>query len=484
MSKRRSGPGKKPGKQPGRRKPGAGKAKRSAGGRAGSSRARKGHPVTLDELRVVPGGTVARSKLPRVAIVVLNYDGLRHLDGCFESLGGLDYPDGRFEVILVDNGSTDGSQAHVRAQHPWVRLIENAQNRGFSAACNQGASATDAEVVVFLNNDMRVEPEWLRELVSPLVRGECQVTTAKMLSWDGKLMNSAGGGMNFHGIGIQHGYLREPAPEYDVPRKTLFACGGAMACDRLLFLELGGFDEEFFAYYEDVDLGWRTWVLGHEIHYVPSAVCYHHHSSTSKTFPIETVRLLQVRNPMLACVKNYDQDNLTRVLPVMLGLYLRRMLLVSGIPDDSPYRIQHVRADGALQGTPGAAGGQGPGGGGGGLLRRLKGLLGRAGSAPGQGLGGERDPGADRAELTRVLAADLIGANDLLGNWDHWMARRAEVQSRRRRADEDIFRLFLKPMWCIEDEPAYRSLHAGLSDFSGLTSLFEGLELSGQDPHK
>ena len=175
------------------------------------------------------------------------------------------------------------------------------------------------------------------------MREECVCTTGKMLSWDGKLMNSAGGGMNFHGIGIQHGYLAEPQAEHDRARKTLFACGGAMAVRRDVFREVGGFDTEFFAYYEDVDLGWRMWVLGHEIHYAPKAICYHHHSSTSRTFPRETIRLLQVRNPVLACFKNYDDAHLRQVLPGALALSLRRAVLAAGISDDG-FRIQNTEA--------------------------------------------------------------------------------------------------------------------------------------------
>ena len=456
-----------------RRKPKAGKAAKGARDPAGrppagerpdrarrAREARPAAPLSFAELRVEPGPPVPAGELPSVAVVVLNYNGLHHLDGCFDSLRALDYPTERLSAVLVDNGSSDGSQAHMRERHPWVLLVENQGNLGFSAAANQGASASDAELVVFLNNDMRVEPDWLAELVAPIVRGECGATTAKMLSWDGATIDSAAGGMNFHGIGIQHGYRSAPGPEFDRPRKTLFACGGAMACDRALFLELGGFDEEFFAYYEDVDLGWRAWVQGHEVHYVPSAVCYHHHSSTSRTFPPETVRLLQVRNPLLACVKNYDRENLVRVLPGMLGLYLRRMLLVSGIPDDAPYRIQRAAGGGAARPDPGWIER---------ALARLRGV--RSKLAP------------DRAEVSRVVAADLIGVNDLLGNWSHWMARRAEVQSRRRRADEEIVRLFLKPLWAIEKEPAYGALQDGLTELTGLAELFEGLELIPGEPH-
>ena len=399
--------------------------------------------AALARLRVTPGPAVAEADLPRVAIVVLNYNGRHHLAGCFESLAELDYPKQKLEAVLVDNASTDGSLEEMRAKHAWVRVVANDHNTGFSAGCNQGADvAQEAEVIVFLNNDMRVARDWLSELVAPIVRKECAATTAKMFSWDGKLINSAGGGMNFHGIGIQHGYMEEPGPEHDVPRLSLFACGGAMAIDREVFFDVGGFDQEFFAYYEDVDLGWRMWVLGHEIRYVPQAVCYHHHSSTSGAFPLETVRLLQVRNPLFACFKNYADDNLRAVLPALLGLAVRRMLLVSGLQDDRPFRIQH-----ATTARPG-------------FLARLLGRKGRRGA------------GAD-VGVSRVALADLVGLNDLLGNWEHWTRRRGEVQSRRRRSDEEIFRLFLKPMWCIEEEHGYQELHAGLADFTGVARLFE-----------
>lgn len=391
-------------------------------------------------------------QLPRVAIVILNYNGRHHLRPCFESLRELDYPDDRLQVVLVDNGSSDGSREELERDHAWVTSEFNERNVGFSAGCNQGAKlAEDAEVLVFLNNDMRVEPLWLRELVAPIVEGRCQATTAKMLSWDGKLMNSAGGGMNFYGIGIQKGYLEPLGPQWDQPGPTLFACGGAMAIHGAVFHEAGGFDEEFFAYYEDVDLGWRLWVLGHTIEYVPSAVCYHHHSSTSKTFPVETIRLLQVRNPFLACFKNYDEEHLRQVFPSQLALAVRRMFLVSGL-DDGPYRIE--------QAEPSARGVVGQ------LVERA------------------RHAAASQTPISRIAAADLVGINDLLGRWDHWQARRAEVQERRRRSDEEIFALFHRPLWCIEEEPGYQELQGGTTAFFGIEDLFKGLDAGGKEPNK
>ena len=407
-------------------------------------------------LIVPPTAPLTDAELPRVSIVILNWNGRHHLEPCFSTLRRLDYPEDRFEVVLVDNGSDDGSQQEARSKHPWVRLVENDRNVGFSAGCNQGATVAaegdlDPEVLVFLNNDIHVDEGFLRELVAPVVRGEAVATTAKMMSWDGKVLNSAAGGMNFHGIGIQRGYLRDPDPKYDQPRKTLFACGGAMAMDREAYFDVGGFDEEFFAYYEDVDLGWRTWVHGHEVRYVPSALCYHHHSSTSGRVPVERLRLLQIRNPQLACVKNYDDENLRRVLPAILGLAVRRAFMNSALPDVEQYRIEAM-------GTLGSEG-AGPR-----FLRKL------------------RKNVRTHDDVGRVAIADLVGMNDLLGRWDHWMERRKAVQDRRARPDSEILPLFLRPMWCIEGEPAYRELHEGLGDFLGLNELFDGLTTMDDEP--
>ena len=401
------------------------------------------HSLIRPDLEVRHGPSVAERNLPRAAIVILNLNGRHHLEPCFQSLAKLDYPRDRLEVILIDNASTDGSVEEVRAKHAWVKLVVNERNVGFSAGCNQGAAlAHDAEVLVFLNNDMRVDPAWLRELVSPLSRGECQSTTAKMYSWDGKLMNSAGGGMNFHGIGIQRGYNEIPSHEYDVPQKTLFACGGAMAMDARVFRDVGGFDEEFFAYYEDVDLGWRTWVQGHTVQYVPSARCWHHHSSTSRRMPPEMIRLLQTRNPVLACFKNYDDENLKVLLGPILALFVRRMWMNSGLHDhDGEFRIERLAN---------AASGGG-----------LKRMLDKAHEYLNEDIG-----------VRRIGAADLVGINDLLGRWDHWMVRRQAVQKKRRRPDGEIFQLFLKPHWCIEGEGGYQGLQRGMTDWLHLDQIF------------
>lgn len=399
---------------------------------------------SLNDLYVTPGAAVATASLPKVLVVVLNYNGRHHLQRCFESLRALDYPSERLEVLLVDNGSEDGSVEEMRTRFPWVRLIRNPRNYGFAPACNQGAAnRRDAQVVAFLNNDMRVDPQWLRELVAPIVRGECSATTSKMLSWDGSRIDSAGGGMNFHGHGLQYGYGDVPSAEHERARRTLFACGGAMAIDASVFESLGGFDREYFAYYEDVDLGWRAWLAGHEVHYVPTSICWHHHSSTSKRFPPETVRLIQTRNPLLTCLKNYDDANLRSVLPVALAVAVRRMLLVARIPDQHPYFIygaKPVDLDPA-----------------------------RAAVAP-------------NPDISREAVADLIGIHEVLARWPHWMQRRREVQALRKRRDDELFGLFLKPLWNVEPDPVSSAMLDGLCSFYGLDRMFAGLDLLERAP--
>jgi GT2 family glycosyltransferase len=388
-----------------------------------------------EELRVRVGPPIARQELPRVTLVVPNFNGHDVLPDCLNSIAALDFPKDRLEVLLVDNGSSDDSRELVRARFPFVRTVAYERNLGFAAACNAGArGARDPQLLAFLNNDMRVERDFLLELVAPLVRRECAATTAKILSWDGRSIDTSGTGTTFLGIAVQPGFGLAPRPEHDVPRKTLFACGGAMAIEARVLREVGGFDEGYFAYYEDLDLGWRMWVQGHEIHYVPSALAYHHHSHTSKRFAPEVVRLVMIRNSLITCLKNYDEVNLARILPAMIALAVRRAHLKSGL-DESLFRIESAHLLAGEDPVPHHA---------------------SNGSVP----------------IQRLGAADLIAINDVLANWEHWMRRRREVQSRRKRDDGTIQRMFLEPLACVEGDASYAALQADLIARFGLDQTF------------
>ena len=202
-------------------------------------------------------------------------------------MASADYPKNLRTIVVVDNGSVDGSADHLKKHHPEVVVKRNRGNLGFSAACNGGAElAADAKILVFLNNDMRVEPAFLRELVEPIVEGAPTAPAARSSRGTApKSTTRVGDGVPRHRLPAR--IPRKPGPSFDREIPTLFACGGAMAIDRALFESAGRFDEDFFAYYEDADLGWRLWVLGKQVLYVPKAVSFHHHSATARTFPRE-----------------------------------------------------------------------------------------------------------------------------------------------------------------------------------------------------
>ena len=408
-------------------------------------------PLDLEQLRVDPVEALSDDELPRVSVVIPTLDGREVLEGCLASLGRLDYPRSRLEAVVVDNASRDDTASWLAEHYPEVRVLRNRENRGFAPATNQGArAARSPQVLAFLNNDVQVDAGWLRPLVAPIVRGRAAATVGKMLSADGRLIDHAGGGLNWQGIAISHGYHQPDKPEYGFPRQCLFACGGAMAMDAGVFQELGGFDEEFFAYYEDSDLGWRTWIAGYEVHYVPDSVCSHHHSLTSRRFPSETMRLLQVRNPLLSCFKNYDDENLRKVLPALLLLYSRRSWVVARMGEATGFRVEK-------------------------LDRNQKSLWRRV-----------SDPFLKKRRTVPVgvhAAADLVGINDWLEDFDHWVGRRQEVQASRRRSDDEIFRLFLKPRWAVEKNEHYRKLQQSVEEFLGLDRLFRGLTVPGPDPN-
>ena len=277
---------------------------------------------------------------PRVSIVIVNYNGKRHLPECLKSIQKLDYPKDCVEVIVVDNGSKDGSVELLEGRFPWVRVLYNRKNEGFAKPSNDGARAATGEYVAFLNNDMRVERDWLAELVKTVQTSGAACAGSVILNWNGRLLDFAGGTINFYGIGHQPNYCKPMSkmnPLLTEDRPILFACGGAMLIDRGVFLNAGGFDEDYFAYYEDVDLGWRLRVLGYENILSVRSRVYHKHNSTSKTMPKIRLSLLYERNKLYTAFKNYGEELFNKVCLPYWMLEARETFLFSGL---DPYDYQ------------------------------------------------------------------------------------------------------------------------------------------------
>ena len=192
----------------------------------------------------------------------------------------------------MDNGSTDNSLDFIRpSASPRCASTGCRQNIGFAAGNDAGAEVATGEYLAFLNNDTRVDPAGCASSCASLLddAGRGVVCTgSKMLDWDGREIDFVGGVMNFHAFGYQLSYglpvAAEPA-EYKQKRDLLFACGGAMLIRADVFREAGGFDPNFFAFFEDVDLGWRLWLMGHRVTLTPSAVTYHKGHGTASSIP-------------------------------------------------------------------------------------------------------------------------------------------------------------------------------------------------------
>ncbi len=212
---------------------------------------------------------------PRVSVIIPNWNGAGHLPECLTSLEQQRFEG--YEVALVDNGSTDESLSLVERDFPWVRIVRNEANLGFSAAVNAGIRATNSEYVVLLNNDTRAREDWLERLVVAMDGApEASFAACRMLRYDPPhRIDSAGDRFSLlrgGGVNIGGG---EPAEDHEQPAWVFGACAGAALYRRSLFDDIGLFDEDFFLVFEDVDLSLRARVAGHECLYVPEAIVYH-----------------------------------------------------------------------------------------------------------------------------------------------------------------------------------------------------------------
>jgi GT2 family glycosyltransferase len=242
--------------------------------------------------------------MPLASVIILNWNGVQYLDDCLGSLAGQTLRN--FEVVLVDNGSTDGSAAYVRETYPWVRVMELPENVGFSEGNNRGLVECKGDFIITLNNDTKVEPEFLAELTKA-AEDDPQVgmVAAKMLNfYETGRIDSVGIRVTTAGLGVNRGVGETDRGQYDAPGEVFGACAGAALYRRAMLDEVGFFDVAFFAYYEDTDLAWRARLAGWRCVTAPGAVVYHVHSATSGRMSPFTVYQVQ-RNKWYTIIKNW-----------------------------------------------------------------------------------------------------------------------------------------------------------------------------------
>ncbi|MGH8173298.1 MAG: glycosyltransferase [Rhodanobacteraceae bacterium] len=233
---------------------------------------------------------------PRVSIVIPVYNKIAYTSACLRSLveHAGDVP---FEVIVVDDGSSDGTQKRL-ADVSGLRVIRNAENLGFVGSCNAGAAAANGELVLFLNNDTRVTAGWLEALVRCLDEApDAGLVGAKLIYPDGRLQE-AGGIVFSDGSGWNYGRFEDPDdPRYAFRREADYCSGAAILLSRELFRRIGGFDARYApAYYEDTDVAFSVRAAGLKVYYEPAATVVHFEGITSGTDTTTGIKRFQPIN--------------------------------------------------------------------------------------------------------------------------------------------------------------------------------------------
>lgn len=224
-----------------------------------------------------------------VTVVIPNYQGIKFIEGCLSSLLSQEEGTPSFEVLVVDNASDDGSAEVIAEKFPEVRLICLEENTGFCHAVNVGIQNSESPYVLLLNNDTKVAPDFVKSLWLAILEGEGDpehkvfAVSAAMLTWDKpEILDGAGDIYTIFGWALARG-KGKPYAQYEKRERVFSACGGAAIYRREVFDEIGLFDENHFAYLEDLDLGWRANLRGYLNLYEPKARVLHYGSASTGT---------------------------------------------------------------------------------------------------------------------------------------------------------------------------------------------------------
>ncbi|MGV8174365.1 MAG: glycosyltransferase family 2 protein [Methanothrix sp.] len=251
----------------------------------------------------------------KISVIVVNFNGKRFMDDCLNSLAAQTYRD--YEVIVVDNASKDGSAEHVNSRYPWARVVRNESNMGSTGGNNSGIREAHGEFIVTLNNDTRVEKDFLEHLIRPMSDESVGMCGSKMIFPNGRI-NSTGLCISRSGAAWDRGVNEEDRGQYDRELEILGPCAGAAIYRKKMLDEIGLFDEDFFIFMEDIDLALRARYAGWRGVYVPEAIAHHLHGATAGVGSDIAVYYGN-RNIMWLPFKNYPLQFLILCLPWIIG---------------------------------------------------------------------------------------------------------------------------------------------------------------------
>ncbi len=267
------------------------------------------------------------SKFPLCSIVIVSYQGKDLLERFLPSIADLNYPN--YEVIIVDNASTDGSQDFAKTNYPQCRLICNKENFGTAEGSNIGARQVKGDYIFWISNDMEFEPLMLNHMVQRIGSDKkIGICTCKMrrITESGerlKVIDSVGGDLDIFGFPYARGINEEDKGQWDNFDEVFFSFGGAMLIKREVFDKTGGYDEKTFTLGDDIDLSWRARLLGYRVVVEPKAVLYHRVSATlGSKFGRSQKRFMSERNTLRTLLKNYSFLSLLWLLPLYFLILL------------------------------------------------------------------------------------------------------------------------------------------------------------------
>jgi GT2 family glycosyltransferase len=263
---------------------------------------------------------------PSVSIVIVNWNGWSYLQSCLSSIAKLpEHNEIKIETIVVDNGSTDQTLTELPARFPWARVLSLRTNVGFAAASNAGARLANGYFLLFLNNDTIIEPGAIKSLIDAFVQhhqlGLCQPKLVYMKY--PKVLDAVGSFLTWTGF-LEHVGVREiDCGQYDAGLfVSLSPKGACIMLPRQLFWSLGGFDEDFFAYFEESDLAWRVWLAGYIAGMWPNAVVLHAVGATSSRVDFASIQYHSIKNRLCALIKNLDAYHLALMAPLHISMLL------------------------------------------------------------------------------------------------------------------------------------------------------------------
>ena len=256
---------------------------------------------------------------PKVSIIIVNYNGKELLQKCLDSLLKVNYDN--FEIILVDNNSTDGSVEFITKNYPSLIIIKLDSNKGFAEPNNVAAKISKGKYLLFLNNDTVVTPNFISEMVKVM-------ETDKKIAICQSLLLKPDGSVDSSGDFIDHlGVVYNSKTEIDEIREVSSARGASMLVRSDIFEKLDGFDQKFFVTFEDVDLCWRSWILGYRVLIIPTSIVYHEGGITIKKIKSE-IAFHGFKNQLAMKITNFEPILAMRNMMLFFGIYGIRELKI------------------------------------------------------------------------------------------------------------------------------------------------------------